>query len=442
MKLRDNIQSAWISLRGNKMRTFLTMLGIIIGIAAVIGIMTLGNSLRKSIMGDMTDLGAHNITIAVQQRTEDADSEAATSKSSQDEDQQNTQAFMQMMAGTSSIDKNALISDAMLKDFRDKYKSEISSVGISETGGSTSIIRDGKRANVTVTGIRGKYMEIQSVKMSAGEALSRKDESEKRAEAVVSDQLAEKLFGSSKKAVGQSVSFEYNGKTWTLNVKGVYRYEMQGGDDSGQSAAAVSTELYIPDSLCKDIYGLPAGYSSVTIRTKDSVNSKTFLKKAVNYLNKKYYDTNEDFEISGFSMESLIETMNRMIHMIELVLAGIAGISLLVGGIGVMNIMLVSVTERTREIGIRKALGATNRSIRMQFIVESLIVCLIGGIFGILLGFALGAVGTHIAKIPASVSLSSIVIAVGFSFAIGIFFGLYPANRAAKMEPLDALRYE
>jgi putative ABC transport system permease protein len=134
--------------------------------------------------------------------------------------------------------------------------------------------------------------------------------------------------------------------------------------------------------------------------------------------------------------------MKDMMAKIELALALIAGISLLVGGIGVMNIMLVSVTERTREIGIRKAIGATNGEIRMQFAVESIIICLIGGFFGIILGALLGNVASAVLGVKAVTSMSSILIAVGVSFAIGIFFGLYPASRAAKLNPIDALRFE
>ena len=141
-------------------------------------------------------------------------------------------------------------------------------------------------------------------------------------------------------------------------------------------------------------------------------------------------------------MESMTESMSDMIGTVSIAISFIAGISLLVGGIGVMNIMLVSVTERTREIGTRKALGATNNNIRLQFVVESVIICLIGGAIGILLGAIMGYVGSgllHNAVLP---SVGSIVLAFSFSLAVGVFFGYYPANKAAKMDPIEALRYE
>lgn len=141
-------------------------------------------------------------------------------------------------------------------------------------------------------------------------------------------------------------------------------------------------------------------------------------------------------------MESMTESMSDMIGTVSIAISFIAGISLLVGGIGVMNIMLVSITERTREIGTRKALGAKNSSIRFQFIIESMILCLIGGILGIFVGFLLGAIAASILGYSAAVPVAAIIVAVGFSMVIGIFFGYYPANKAARMDPIEALRYE
>ena len=142
------------------------------------------------------------------------------------------------------------------------------------------------------------------------------------------------------------------------------------------------------------------------------------------------------------SMESVIESVDSMMRKLSIAISVIAAISLLVGGIGVMNIMLVSVTERTREIGTRKALGATNGDIREQFVVESIIICLVGGIIGILLGTLLGYVGSSLLDASSLPSVGSIALAVGFSLAVGVFFGYYPANKAAKLDPIEALRYE
>ncbi len=156
----------------------------------------------------------------------------------------------------------------------------------------------------------------------------------------------------------------------------------------------------------------------------------------------RYYEKNPYITIQVISMESMLTQIDSMMSTMSIAIAIIAGISLLVGGIGVMNIMLVSVTERTREIGTRKALGAPNSAIRAQFIIESVITCLVGGVFGIILGVVLGSFGASALGFPAKPSISIIFIAVSFSMAIGVFFGYYPANKAAKLNPIEALRYE
>lgn len=155
-----------------------------------------------------------------------------------------------------------------------------------------------------------------------------------------------------------------------------------------------------------------------------------------------YYRNNDTYKISTSTLESMTESMNEMIQTVSIAIAFIAGISLLVGGIGVMNIMLVSITERTREIGTRKALGARDSHIKLQFITESVILCLIGGVLGILAGFLLGAIAATVLGVSATVPVLAILIAVGFSMVIGMFFGYYPASKAAKLNPIDALRYE
>ena len=160
------------------------------------------------------------------------------------------------------------------------------------------------------------------------------------------------------------------------------------------------------------------------------------------FFNSRYYRDNENYEITCSSMSEILDSVTEMMSTVSLAISLIAGISLLVGGIGVMNIMLVSVTERTKEIGTRKALGATNSSIRLQFIVESITLCVAGGFIGVILGLIIGNIISKVMKYSAAAPLSGIIISVLFSMAIGVFFGYYPANKAAKMNPIDALRYE
>ena len=167
-----------------------------------------------------------------------------------------------------------------------------------------------------------------------------------------------------------------------------------------------------------------------------------FAQQSEDFLNRTFYRDNNYVELMAMSMDSMLDQMTSTMDMMKVVVSVIAAISLLVGGIGVMNIMLVSVTERTREIGTRKALGAKNSAIRIQFIVESMIICVIGGAIGVVLGTTLGRVGSLALGAAAWPSPFIILVAVGFSMAIGIFFGYYPANKAAKLDPIEALRYE
>ena len=175
---------------------------------------------------------------------------------------------------------------------------------------------------------------------------------------------------------------------------------------------------------------------------EQGIDVNAFVTETQDFFNK-YYENSKDFEIWAYSMNSYMEEINSVMGTTTLAISVIAGIALLVGGIGVMNIMLVSITERTREIGTRKALGAPNSSIRIQFIVESIVICLIGGIIGMILGILMGYGGIKLIQSTVfAVSVKSVLLSIGFSMAIGVFFGYYPANKAAKLDPIEALRYE
>ena len=204
----------------------------------------------------------------------------------------------------------------------------------------------------------------------------------------------------------------------------------------------MQTNMYLSLNAVLSQLHLKHQFTYVTVKTASGAEIQPLMEDMEGYLNTVYYRTNDSYEITGMSMESLLTTMTDMLGTIQLAISIIAGISLLVGGIGVMNIMMVSITERTKEIGTRKALGAKNSSIRFQFVMESVVLCVIGGIIGIILGIALGSLGASLMDFPARASVGSIGLAFGVSAAIGIFFGFYPANRAAKMNPIDALRYE
>ena len=418
MNLGENIRLAWEGLRAGKMRAFLTMLGIIIGIGSVIGILTMGSGLTDSINSEMSTLGANNIIVMLQ------------SKSNQQS------GFMR------GYEDKDLMTDDMIEALRARYPEAIQYVSLTSTLASGTA-KDGKKtANLSLDGVNTDYFDANDVKMLAGSTITESDIDNHKMKAVVSDRLVNNLFeGDVQAALGKKISVYTNFEIYTFTVVGVYKYEQNMMNMSFAAAEDVSTSAYIPITVAQKLSGAAEGYASITIMTTSAVSSANFAAVAEHFLNK-YYKNNENYQVAAMSMESILSTVDSMMGTVNIAIAAIAAISLLVGGIGVMNIMLVSVTERTREIGTRKAIGATNGNIRMQFVVESVIICSIGGVIGILFGGVLGYVGSTLIGAPAVPKLSYILLAVGFSMAIGIFFGYYPANKAAKMDPVEALRYE
>ena len=203
----------------------------------------------------------------------------------------------------------------------------------------------------------------------------------------------------------------------------------------------LDTNIYIPVGSAFQLLQRDGGYQTVTLQSREDVNNQIFMDRTREFFNS-FYSHNPNFTVSVSSLDDIVKSMNKMTQSVKLGISAIAAISLLVGGIGVMNIMMVSVTERTREIGVRMALGAKGRVILFQFIVEAIIICLIGGLIGVILGVGLGSAGAMMMHYPVKPSLAAALVAVLFSMAIGVFFGYYPAKRAARLDPIDALRYE
>ncbi|CDA77655.1 ABC transporter permease [Negativibacillus massiliensis] len=420
-QLLENISLAISGLRANKMRALLTMLGIIIGIGSVIGIVMVGDSMTNMMTSSLQEVGANNIQISIQQKA----SETGMSYSVQ-------------------IDEEDLISNDMIDQFMTAYGDVVDAVSASETMGSGRAEDGRKYANVSISGVNNGYQAANHLTMLEGRFIDERDTKGIKNVAVVSDKLVNNMFAPGESPLGQEVKVYLGKDIYTFTIIGVYEYKqdaltsMMGAMASDQD---LSTALYIPITTQWKLTNATEGFSYITILTKQGTDSRALANQFEDYFNR-FYQRNTDFGVMAISLDSIIDQYTSMMGTIQVAIAVIAAISLLVGGIGVMNIMLVSVTERTREIGTRKALGAKNSAIRMQFIVESVIICLIGGLIGIVVGMSLGYAGAALLKFPARPSLQAILIAVGFSMAIGVFFGYYPANKAAKLDPIEALRYE
>ncbi|MBR4018140.1 MAG: ABC transporter permease [Clostridia bacterium] len=428
MLIWENILLALSGLKANKMRAFLTMLGIIIGIGSVITIMTLGESVTDSFTSSMQSLGANNVTVAIQPK--------------QDEEEQDGGMMFMAMNSTAFPQDKDYITDEMVAALRESYGDEMLGISISESAGDGRA-EDGKLyANVSVTGVNADYFLAGEPEILAGRMLTESELSGDRRLAVVSDKLVNNMFGGDmQKALGSTIEVTTGDSFYSYTIVGVYKYEMSIYNMHFGAEKDIRSTMYIPIGAARAATHSTAGYSSITAITAPGVDSTRFASRVERFLNA-YYRNNRDYEVNAFSMESMVSEFTSVLGTIETAISVIAGISLLVGGIGVMNIMLVSITERTREIGTCKALGATNGSIRLQFIIEAVIICLIGGALGVALGVTAGSLASKALGFPAAASIKSIVIALLFSMSIGVFFGYYPANKAANMDPINALRYE
>ena len=417
----DNIRMAFASLWANKMRALLTMLGIIIGIGSVIAIVTVGDSLSGSLTDSLQSFGVGNITVSLHQKSESGSAGGAVR--------------MFSMAQPSEED---LITDAMLEEYSAAYGENIYAISLESSLGAGTVGGGEDTATVQVTGVNAQYADANELDLLCGRFV--KDSDGERQLAVVSDLACQTLFGRADASVlGQSFQVTVGGKLLTFYVAGVYEY-----DDSGYFSMTGEdpvTEMYIPLAAAQKLGEADEGFQNFTVVAASGTDTAAFLEETEAFFSS-FYTRNESWTVTATSMESLIEEMTSMLNTVKLAISAIAAISLLVGGIGVMNIMLVSITERTREIGTRKALGARRSDIRLQFITEAVVICLVGGALGVALGVGLGSVGASLLGYAAKPSPSAILVAVGFSMAIGVFFGYYPANKAAKLDPIDALRYE
>jgi len=408
MDLRDSFRNATRAIFAAKMRSFLTMLGIIIGIAAVVMLMAVGNGTKQSILSRMQSSGSGNLYL-----TAGARSNVLMGGGS----------FGGGNRGGASAGAKITAEDLTYIEARVTYP-----IVVSPTNQTNLTIKNGD-TTMSGTGIFATptYFEVENVTIANGRMISTSDIDNRTRNVVIGATVQTTLFPNGS-AVGQPIRI--NGASY--KVVGVATAK---GESMGSS---VDTAVVLPFSDGEKSFGVVHNViQRTTIKCVDPTQSLAVTTEITDILTRKHKKV--DFSIQDVA--ALTDMVTSTMTILTTLLAAIGGLSLLVGGIGIMNIMLVSVTERTREIGIRKALGARERDILVQFLIESSLLSIAGGILGIAIS-VLGSDFIVSRFTTTSVTGSSILLAVGFSIAVGVFFGVYPARTAARMKPVDALRYE
>ena len=391
----ETVKMAFKAIWGNKVRSFLTMLGVIIGVMSVTVLMAIGQGTTSSVTDSISSMGTNMISVTIQTRRF---------------------GFGMNKSSRSSSAKGTVILKAedvlALKD--NEYIQYVSPT----VSGSLTVKAGSTNTTASIMGVYPDYANIVSTELASGRYIIDADVENRIAVCVIGPDLAEDLFGNTN-VVGN-----------TLHVNG-RMFKIVGVLDG------TSSTLVLPFTLAQrmlEATSITSFYVSATDSTVVSA-AQTAVER---FLYKKYQD---DSTYSIMNQEEMLAAMEETAGTLSLMLGGIAGISLLVGGIGIMNIMLVSVTERTREIGIRKAIGAKRRNILLQFLIESVVLSGMGGLLGLLLGYGLMHLLESYMGMSVTASAGVAQLAMGFSMFVGVVFGLYPANKASKLKPIDALHY-
>ena len=366
----ENIKEAITSIFSNKMRSILTMLGIIIGISAVITITTIGNSIQTTLTSTLNSLGGNTVQAYVDARYPEDDADWDTWE------------YPEMKTSD-------FVTQEMIDELVEKYPDEFDGIAASEFLGNGQIRQDKNTyANVSVQGTTSEYIDYMKLKMYAGRNLTKQDNKTKKNVCIVADTMAKQYFGD-ENPIGEQITYaDSDGNLYNFTIVGIYEYNaaLFGKVDTSVPEKDRYTTMFIPIQTCFKLMGKDqSGYTNFNLMVNSLADIDQATTDVTNFFEEKYAN-NENFHVTTYNMASDMGMINTVINVITIAVSGIALISLIVGGVGVMNIMLVSITERTREIGVRMALGAKRSTIRMQFVIEAIVLCIFGGMIGILIG--------------------------------------------------------
>ena len=416
MNITESLKIAVKCIKANWMRSVLTMLGIIIGITSVIMIVGAGTGVRDYIIGLIEDMGSNAVLVSV-------DTTQAT-----DNDYITLDDVDNIKAKVSGVER----CSPMLMGF-----------------GNATIDATATEATVMMVGVNSDVQFAMTNTCEYGRFFTDEEYAANAPIAVMGLESAKTAFGY-EDATGQSITVSSSGKSMKIKVCGVANIDamvnsLGGGTSIGSMFQTNSDKpmiaLFMPCTTLTQITGASSNLSNVFVIAEEGKDYDAVGNATVNYL-KAVHGNYSNGMYTAQNMATYIEIVDIIMKVLTIFIAGVGAISLIVGGIGVMNIMLVSVTERTREIGIRKSLGAKTRVITMQFLTESIILCLIGGFIGVVLGVAGAFAACSIIDITPKISIWLILLALLFSSGVGLFFGIYPAKKAAQLSPIDALRSE
>lgn len=402
---RESVSIALNALVGNKMRSILTMLGIIIGVGAVIAMVSIGMGVRDQVSNSIAGLGSNLIMVSPGAPSSSGVRQAAGSGI--------TLSLKDAQAIANEVDGVNKVAPSVSKQYQ--------------------LVAGNQNWMTSVMGTTPDYLDVRNMVVQAGSFITDKDLETRERVAVIGPTVSSNLFGDYN-PIGQSIRINNT----PFRVVGVLESKGQSAGGSDQDDTVVIPLTTAQERLMGITYiqliNIQAESTEIVSDVQEDVTSLLRSRHRLGI------DKEDDFTVRN--MVSIMETAEEATGSITLLLGFIAGISLLVGGIGIMNIMLVSVTERTREIGIRKALGARYHNILMQFLIEAVVIGVAGGLAGIALGIGAAYGISALAGWNTVISSASIIMAFGFSIGIGLFFGIYPARKAALLDPIDALRYE